>query len=95
VVNPSETILVVLEAAVFVWVLCACLQTLITEFAGWSSVQADESMKFDWDDAAGNEARRERGLALEKLRNAEMKRKRLEKRGLGEKVRRPLRSQRL
>lgn len=51
-------------------------ETLIHEFESWESVNKDESLLFDWDDAAGNAARREAGLRLEKLRNAEIKRRR-------------------
>ena len=51
-------------------------ETLIHEFDSWASVQANSELAFDWDDAAGNAARREAGLRLEKLRNQEMKRKR-------------------
>ena len=49
------------------------LQVLMSEFEGWASVQGDREIAFDWDDAAGNTARREAGLKLEKLRNAEIK----------------------
>jgi uncharacterized protein with von Willebrand factor type A (vWA) domain len=52
------------------------LETLIHEFDSWPSVMQDRGMKFDWDDAVGDAARREAGLRLEKLRNAEMKRRR-------------------
>jgi len=52
------------------------VEVLVHEFDSWASVQADRSMKFDWDDVAGNAARREAGLRLEKLRMAEMKRRR-------------------
>jgi len=51
-------------------------ETLIHEFESWASVNNDESLMFDWDDIAGNAARREAGLKLEKLRNAEIKRRR-------------------
>lgn len=40
-------------------------------------------MVFDWDDALGDAKRRERGLRLEKLRLAEMKRRKLSVRGTG------------
>lgn len=59
------------------------LEVLVHEFDSWASVQADKAMRFDWDDAAGNAARREAGLRLEKLRQAEMKRRRLGKKGAG------------
>jgi len=52
----------------------------VSEFEGWASVRGDAALVFDWDDAAGDAARRERGLRLEKLRNAEMKRRRLARR---------------
>jgi uncharacterized protein with von Willebrand factor type A (vWA) domain len=52
------------------------LETLVHEFDSWPSVMQDRGMKFDWDDAAGDAARREAGLRLEKLRSAEMKRRR-------------------
>jgi len=52
------------------------LETLVHEFDSWPSVMQDRGMKFDWDDAAGDAARKEAGLRLEKLRNAEMKRRR-------------------
>lgn len=48
-------------------------QVLMSEFEGWASVQGDKEIAFDWDDAAGNAARREAGLKLEKLRNAEIR----------------------
>lgn len=56
-------------------------EVLVHEFESWASVQADRSMQFDWDDAAGNAARREAGLRLERMRQAEIKRRRLEQRG--------------
>ena len=43
-------------------------QVLVHEFSDWASVQADRSFQFDWDDALGNNARRDAGLRLEKLR---------------------------
>lgn len=49
------------------------VQVLMSEFEGWASVQGDKEIAFDWDDAAGNAARREAGLKLEKLRNAEIR----------------------
>jgi uncharacterized protein with von Willebrand factor type A (vWA) domain len=52
------------------------VETLMHEFDSWASVKADTGLAFDWDDAAGNASRREAGLKLEKLRNAEMKRRR-------------------
>ena len=51
-------------------------ETLIHEFESWDSVNKDDSLSFDWDDAVGNAARRDAGLRLEKLRNAEIKRRR-------------------
>ena len=53
------------------------IETLVHEFDSWPSVMQDRGMKFDWDDAAGDAARREAGLRLEKLRQAEMKRRRI------------------
>lgn len=41
-------------------------------------LQADASMKFDWDDAEGNARRRLAGLALEKRRQEESRRKKKE-----------------
>jgi uncharacterized protein with von Willebrand factor type A (vWA) domain len=58
-------------------------ETLVHEFDSWASVMADRTMKFDWDDSAGNTARKEAGLRLEKLRQAEMKRRRVASRGTG------------
>ena len=34
-------------------------EVLISNFEGWAGVNADPAMQFDWDDAAGNSARRE------------------------------------
>lgn len=51
---------------------------------GHCLLQEDSSLKFDWDDTEGNTKRRLAGLALEKNRQAEMRRKRLESRGLSE-----------
>ncbi|GAB4823718.1 hypothetical protein N2152v2_010764 [Parachlorella kessleri] len=58
-------------------------ETLVHEFESWASVQREASLQFDWDDALGNKQRREAGLRLEKMRQAEMKRRRLEQRGVG------------
>ncbi|KAL6778245.1 hypothetical protein ACKKBG_A17460 [Auxenochlorella protothecoides x Auxenochlorella symbiontica] len=58
-------------------------EVLVHEFADWASVKKDRSLTFDWDDALGNAARREAGLRLEKMRNAEMKRRRLAERQKG------------
>lgn len=58
---------------------------LVTEFEGWASVQGDKEIAFDWDDAVGNTARREAGLKLEALRNAEIRRRRLDGKGPGAK----------
>lgn len=55
-------------------------EVLVSEFSDWASVSSDASLQFDWDDVAGNTARREAGLRLEKLRQAEIKRLRLESR---------------
>ena len=52
----------------------------MSEFEGWSSVKGDAEIAFDWDDATGNAARRQAGLKLEAMRNAEIKRRRLESR---------------
>ena len=52
------------------------METLVHEFDSWPSVMQDRTMKFDWDDSAGDAARREAGLRLEKLRNEEMRRRR-------------------
>lgn len=44
-------------------------ETLVTEFDSWASVaEAGDAMRFDWDDSAGNAARREAGLKLEAMR---------------------------
>jgi uncharacterized protein with von Willebrand factor type A (vWA) domain len=51
-------------------------ETIIHEFESWSSVNKDESLKFDWDDEVGNVKRREAGLKLEKWRQQEIKRRR-------------------
>lgn len=51
-------------------------ETLIHEFESWESVHKDDSLAFDWDDVVGNATRRDAGLRLEKLRNAEIKRRR-------------------
>ena len=59
------------------------MQALVTEFEGWASVEGNKEMVFDWDDALGDAQRRERGLRLEKLRLAEMKRRKLSVRGTG------------
>lgn len=49
------------------------------------SPQSDEALSaLDWDDIAGQTARRLAGLAHEKARQAEMRRKRVEGRGLNE-----------
>ena len=61
----------------------ACAQVLVSEFEGWSSVKGDAEIVFDWDDAVGNAARREAGIKLEAMRNAEIRRRRLEKSGTG------------
>ncbi|KAK9805342.1 hypothetical protein WJX73_003956 [Symbiochloris irregularis] len=58
------------------------LEVLITNFESWAGVTADPAMQFDWDDAAGNSARRAAGLQLEALRKAEEKRLRMESKGL-------------
>lgn len=52
------------------------METLVHEFDSWPSVMQDRAMKFDWDDVAGDTARREAGIRLEKLRNEEMRRRR-------------------
>ena len=44
------------------------LEVLISSFESWAGVSADPAMQFDWDDAAGNTARREAGLRLEAMR---------------------------
>lgn len=56
-------------------------EVLVHEFESWAGVKADRSMQFDWDDALGNSARREAGLRLEKMRQAEMRRRRQDARG--------------
>ncbi|KAI7841137.1 hypothetical protein COHA_005107 [Chlorella ohadii] len=56
-------------------------EVLIHEFESWASVQAERTLQFDWDDAMGNQARREAGLRLEKLRQEEIRRRRGEARG--------------
>ncbi len=55
----------------------------MTEFEGWASVEGDKELAFDWDDAAGDAKRREAGLRLEKLRLAEMKRRKAAARSSG------------
>lgn len=64
--------------------LCACVlpngkvESLVHSFESWASVREDgELASFDWDDAAGNTARRAAGLALEEARNAESRRLRV------------------
>ena len=56
-------------------------QTLIHDFQSWASVRGNANLQFDWDDAAGDAARRAAGLKLEKLRAAEIKRRRVDARG--------------
>jgi hypothetical protein len=55
----------------------------VHEFSSWASVAADRALAFDWDDAAGAAARRAAGLRLEKMRAAEIKRRRMAARGAG------------
>ena len=57
------------------------VQVLVSEFEGWSSVRGNPEIAFDWDDAVGNAARRAAGIKLEAMRNAEIRRRRLESRG--------------
>lgn len=63
--------------------LCACVlpngkvETLVHAFESWAGVRGDARLAFDWDDAAGNAARRAAGLALEEARNAESRRLRI------------------
>ncbi|GBF95418.1 hypothetical protein Rsub_08380 [Raphidocelis subcapitata] len=59
------------------------VETLVSEFSDWASVQDDESMQYDWDDAEGNTRRRLAGLAREKARQAEMRRLRQDERRSG------------
>ena len=56
------------------------MQVMVSEFEGWSSVKGDAEIAFDWDDAMGNAARRTAGLKLEAMRNAEIKRRRMDAR---------------
>lgn len=56
------------------------VELCLSEFEGWASVQADEQLAFDWDDAEGNMRRRLAGLALEKQRKEQAKLNRSEKR---------------
>jgi hypothetical protein len=58
-------------------------ELLVHEFSSWASVAADRALAFDWDDAAGAAARRAAGLRLEKMRAAEIKRRRMAARGAG------------
>jgi hypothetical protein len=53
-------------------------ETLVHIFESWDSVATDKGGlgAVDWDDAAGQAARREAGLRLEKMRAAEIKRRR-------------------
>lgn len=44
------------------------LEVLVSRFESWAGVNADPAMQFDWDDAAGNAARRSAGLRLEEMR---------------------------
>jgi len=54
------------------------VETLVHTFESWTSVREDgELASLDWDDAAGNAARRAAGLALEEARNAESRRLRV------------------
>lgn len=62
------------------------IETLIHEFESWASVQADHSLRFDWDDIAGNNARRAAGLRLESLRQSEIKRRRQQRRNTYDKT---------
>eukprot|EP00803_Ostreobium_quekettii_P008826 evm.model.scf_2565.1 EVM.evm.TU.scf_2565.1 scf_2565:1050-6339(-) len=51
----------------------------VSEFENWGSVQEDKALQFDWDDIAGDTARRLVNLEREKLRLEEIKRRRLQK----------------
>ncbi|KAF8064522.1 viaA [Scenedesmus sp. PABB004] len=64
------------------------VEMCMSEFEGWASVQADAGLAFDWDDVAGNTARRLAGLKHEKERTEEMKRKRQASRARGARHRR-------
>ncbi len=44
------------------------LEVLVNEFSSWASVNQDQAMQFDWDDAIGNSSRRAAGLKLEAYR---------------------------
>ena len=44
------------------------LEVLVSEFSSWASVNQDQAMQFDWDDAIGNASRRAAGLKLEAYR---------------------------
>jgi len=58
-------------------------ETLVHTFESWASVEADDSLGgIDWDDAAGDASRRAAGLALEKMREDEMRRRRVDNKHL-------------
>ena len=44
------------------------LEVLVSEFSSWASVNENQAMQFDWDDAIGNASRRAAGLKLEAYR---------------------------
>eukprot|EP00798_Chlamydomonas_sp_ICE-L_P011915 gene11915-15016_t len=49
------------------------IETLISEFSDWKSVQADDTFNLDWDDVEGNQKRRLAGLKREKARQEAMR----------------------
>ena len=58
-------------------------ETLVHTFESWAGVATDDSLAaIDWDDAAGDAARRAAGLALEKLREDEIRRRRVDNKHL-------------
>ena len=58
-------------------------ETLVHTFEGWASVAGNDGLAgIDWDDEAGNTARREAGLALEAMREAEIRRRRVDNKHL-------------
>jgi hypothetical protein len=60
------------------------VEVLISLFEDWAGVKGDAAMQFDWDDVEGNTRRRLAGLALEKQRQQESRRRKVqEKRGPG------------
>ncbi|KXZ45227.1 hypothetical protein GPECTOR_57g517 [Gonium pectorale] len=54
------------------------VEVLVSTFESWASVQAETAFQLDWDDVEGNTRRRLAGLALEKERQEEARRKKRE-----------------